>query len=42
MLILAALVTKDHILALVGVTAPSKYMLECPQDAIGGGGRGSR
>jgi hypothetical protein len=41
-LILVALVAEDHILVLAGVTTPSKYMFEHPQDATGGGGRGSR
>jgi hypothetical protein len=41
-LILAALVAEDHILALADVMALRKYILERPQDATGGGGRGSR
>jgi hypothetical protein len=40
-LILATLVAEDHILALVGVMTPSEDILECPQDATEGGGRGS-
>jgi hypothetical protein len=39
--ILMPLVAEEHVLALTGVTAPSKYALEHPQDTIGGGGRGS-
>jgi hypothetical protein len=39
-IILVVLVAEEHVLMLVGVTAPSEGILECPQDTVRG--RGSR
>jgi TRAP-type C4-dicarboxylate transport system permease small subunit len=35
LLVLAPLVAQEHVLTLMGVTAPSKHTIEHPQDTIG-------